>query len=178
MGTGTPFGLVSSCRSADTGKMTNIYHDDDDKLTNAKEMVANARLIDGIQPEARIFMCVTWANLEELHLFKLFPEVMHCDATCDTSNSKKHLLTFSGRTSMGKQFIFLQIWLVNQCRSTFHWVFHVVLPTLIHRTHFKRVRLIMVDGDPQQGNEVASALISYMPNAFFGRCGWHTIHQG
>jgi hypothetical protein len=79
-------GLVSSCRSADTGKMTNIHHDDDNKLTDAKEMVVNARLIDGINPEARIFMCVAWANLHELRLFKLFPEVMHCDATCDASN--------------------------------------------------------------------------------------------
>jgi hypothetical protein len=67
---------------------------------------------------------------------------------------------------------------VNQRRSTFNWVFHVVLPTFIHRAHLQRVRLIMVDGDPQQGSEVASALKSYMPNAFFGKCGYHIIHQG
>jgi hypothetical protein len=100
-------GLVSTCRSADTGQTTNIHHVDDDDLADAKEMVANARQIDGIHPQSRIFMCVAWANLDEIRLFKLFPEVMHCDATCDTSNSKNHLLTFSGRTSTAKQFIFL-----------------------------------------------------------------------
>jgi hypothetical protein len=170
--------LVSSCHSADTGTTTNIHHEEDDSMADAKEMVANARLIDGIHPEGRIFMCVAWANLDELQLFKLFPEVMHCDATCDMSNSKNHLLTFSGRTSTAKQFIFLRIWLVNQRRSTFNWVFHVVLPTFIPCIHFQRVRLIMVDGDPQQGNEVATALTSYMPHAFLGKCGWHIIHQG
>jgi hypothetical protein len=177
MDTGTT-GLVSSCRSADTGRTANIHHVNDDDMADAKEMVANARQIDGIHPQSRIFMCVAWANLDEIRLFKLFPEVMHCDATCGTSNSKNHLLAFSGRTSTAKQFIFLQIWLANQRRSTFNWVFHVVLPTFIHRTHLQRVQLIMVDGNPQQGSKVATALKSYMPTAFFGKCGYHIIHQG
>lgn len=169
--------LVSSCWSADAGRTTNIHHQDDGSMVAAKEMVADARLIDGIHPEAHIFVCVAWVNPDGLRLFKLFPEVTHCDATCDTSSSKNLLLTFSGRTSTTTQLIFLWICLVNQHRSTFNWVFHVVLPTFVHRIHFQCVRLIMVDGDPQQGNEVATALSSHMANDFFGECGWHVVHQ-
>ena len=36
----------------------------------------------------------------------------------------------------------------------------------------------MVDGDPQQGSEVAIAINMYMKNAFDGRCSRHIITQG
>ena len=36
----------------------------------------------------------------------------------------------------------------------------------------------MVDGDPQQGSEMAIAIKNYMKNAFDGRCSRHIITQG
>jgi hypothetical protein len=41
--------LILSCRSADTGRTTNIHPDDDEEMADAKEMIY------GIHPEAHIF---------------------------------------------------------------------------------------------------------------------------
>jgi hypothetical protein len=52
--------LVLSCRSADTGRTTNIHDDDDDddKMADAKEMVDNAHRIDGVSIQRCAFLCV------------------------------------------------------------------------------------------------------------------------
>ena len=125
-----------------------------------------------------MFVAIAWSNAKELRLFKLFPEVIHCDATCDTNNSKNHLITFTGRTSTGKQFIFLRIWVVNQRRVMFKWIFSSVLINFVREEFFDYVKLCMVDGDPQQGSEMAIAIKNYMKNAFDGRCSRHIITQG
>jgi hypothetical protein len=36
----------------------------------------------------------------------------------------------------------------------------------------------MVDGDPQQQAELSKAILSYVPNAMDGGCGWHIMEQG
>jgi hypothetical protein len=36
----------------------------------------------------------------------------------------------------------------------------------------------MVDGDPQQRDELSKAIEEYIPNARIGGCGWHIVNQG
>jgi hypothetical protein len=108
----------------------------------------------------------------------LFPEVLHADCTWDSNNKNNHLLTFSCRTSSGKQVVFLRVWLLNQKRSSFRWVFKFVLTSLFNARTFHRTRLVLVDGDPQQRAELSNAIPEHMPNAIDGGCGWHIVEQG
>ena len=71
-------------------------------MVQIQEMLYDAQHQENINPESRLFVAIAWSNTKEFRSFKLFPEVIHCDATCDTNNSKNHLITFTGRTSAGK----------------------------------------------------------------------------
>jgi len=105
-----------------------------------------------------MFMSVAWIKRRNFRLFKLCPEVIWCDVTSHSNNKGFHLLTFSCRLSVNKQVVFLWIWIPNQQRSSFRWVFQHVLPILIPRFHRYRVKMIMKDGDPQQRNEILISL--------------------
>jgi hypothetical protein len=90
----------------------------------------------------------------------MFPEVFHADCcTCDSNVTGNSPLTFSCWTSTGKQVVFLEIWIPNQKKFSFWWVFTFVQQTSrIPASIFKRTRLAMVDGDPQQRRgELASS---------------------
>jgi hypothetical protein len=102
-----------------------------------------------VHEEARIIIAGAWANKYNVHIFLLFPEVFHTDCTCDTNNTNNYLLTFSCRISTGKQVGFLRVWIPNQKRFTFRWVFKVVLNSLFEASAYCRTRLVMVDSDPQ-----------------------------
>ena len=69
------------------------------------------------------------------------------------------------------------MWLPNQRRISFHWVFQVALRKLVPLDVLERVRLVMCDQDEQQGKEVDSAIREYMTNAVRGFCAWHFIFQ-
>jgi hypothetical protein len=155
-----------------------IDHTDDPDFIEPRESATVTRTNPRVHKNARIFMAVAWANKFDIRTFSLFPEVFHCDCTCDTNNTNNHLLTFSCRTSTGKQIVFLRIWIPNQKRFTFRWVFKFVLPSLFDVRIFLRTRLVMVDGDPQQKGEISKAITVYMPNAMDGGCGWHIVFQG
>jgi hypothetical protein len=131
-----------------------------------------------VHQQARIFIAVAWANKYDIRAFNLFPEGFHCDCTCNTNNTNNHLLAFSWRTSTGKQIVFLRIWIPNQKRFSFRWVFKFVLTSVFETRVLLRTRLIMVDGDPQQRGELRKAIVVFMPNAMDGGCGWHLVEQG
>ena len=168
--------LVSETKNTSGKSVQDLSSSPDMDL--AKSMVSEARIEQNVPAESKVFLSVAWANQHDLRFFKLFSEVIHVDITCDSNRTKNHLLTFSLRTSTMKQVIFLKIWLPNQRRVSFRWVFKCVLPSLFPLKFFLRVRLVMVDGDPQQAGELGLALLSYMPNATRASCGWHIIEQG
>ena len=70
------------------------------------------------------------------------------------------------------------MWLPNQKRGSFRWVFHHVLPTLIPKEILSDIKMIMADNDPHQGAEIKSAIEKFMRNAIFYKCGWHMAEQG
>jgi hypothetical protein len=147
-------------------------------MSENQELTQNARKNQQIPIDSKVFVAIAWSSQNDIRMFKLFPEVMHIDATCDSSNKKNALLTFSIRTSTAKQFVFLKAWLPNQKRSSFRWVFRYVLPEIISRHILLRTKLVMVDGDQQQNSELKLAIKSYMSHAHFSQCGWHIVCQG
>ena len=102
---------------------------------------------------------------------------MYCDSTGDTNNSGNHLLSFSGCTPQGQQFLFLRIWIHNQKQVTFKWVFKAALKEFLSEDTFKKVELILVDADRQQETEIWNMMPIHMPNASLGFCGFHVVHQ-
>ena len=125
-----------------------------------------------------LFISVAWVVLPAFRFFLLCPEVIWCDVTSHSNNKGFHLLTFSCRTSVDKQVIFLWIWIPNQQRFSFRWVFQHAIPILISSAHRSRVRFIMKDGDPQQRNEVIGSLMTVFTHAIEGGCGFHIVNMG
>jgi hypothetical protein len=155
-----------------------INHTDDPDLTEPRASTQMRQQNPLVHESAQIFLAVAWANKYDIHTFMLYPEVIHADCTCDTNNTNNHLLTFSYQTSTGKRVVFLRVWIRNQKRSAFRWVFRFVLMGLFDSSALRRTRLAMVDGDPQQSSELKNGISVYMPNAIDGGCGWHIVEQG
>ena len=65
------------------------------------------------------------------------------------------------------------VWLPNEQRMSFRWVFQIAIPSLLPAHARRRVRLLMKDGDPQQRNEMLCVIDDFFPNASEGGCGWH-----
>jgi hypothetical protein len=111
-------------------------------------------------------------------LFKLCPEVVWLDVTSHSNNKGFHLLTFSSSFSIGKQIVWMWIFIPNQQRFSFRWVFKKALPKLVPKWLMEHVLFVMKDGDPQQCNEILSAMKSVFVNASEGTCGYHVVHMG
>ena len=143
-----------------------------------REVKATRTLSPEVQSQDSIYLCIAWCTNAELRLFRKFPSLLYCDATGDTNKTRNHLVTFSGRTPDGQQFIFLKVWVHNQKRVTFKWIFQVVLKSFIPKETQKMVHLVLVDGDPQQMNELKIALANYLTNASFANCAFHLVTLG
>ena len=143
----------------------------DDKIEEA----CDDRKLDSNQ---HLFVSIAWIVIPVFRYFLLCPEVIWCDVTSHSNCRGFHLLTFSCRTSLDRQVVFLHIWIPDQTRFSFRWVFQHALPTLIPKWARDRVQFIMKDGDPQQRNEILLALKEVFNNAIEGSCGWHIVGQG
>ncbi len=109
--------------------------------------------------EDALFIAVAWIVKPAFRLFKLCPEVVWLDVTSHSNNKGFHLLTFSSRLSIGKQIVWMWIFIPNQQRFSFRWVFQEAIPTLLPKWLRDHVLFFMKDGDPQQRNEI---LFSFM----------------
>ena len=123
-------------------------------------------------------MSIAWIVLPALRFFLLCPGVIWCDVTSHSNNKGFHLLTCSCRTSLDTQVVFLYIWIPNEQRISFRWVFQHAIVNLVPKYACDCVRFIMKDGDPQQRNEIIAALATVLRGAKEGACGWHIIRQG
>ena len=70
------------------------------------------------------------------------------------------------------------IFIPNQQRFSFRWVFKEALPKLVPKWLRECVLFFMKDGDPQQRNEILSAMKSVFLNASEGTCGYHVVNMG
>ena len=127
----TPFRLVFTARNAGSGDLShvdltgNVSYDELEQTSSALQTVA--------KKEQKIFIGIAWATISEINLFKRFPHTIHCDVTGDTNSTRNHLLTLTGRTTAGQQFIFLRVWIHNQSQSAFRWEFGLALKTLFQK---------------------------------------------
>jgi hypothetical protein len=122
--------LISSVNTVCDNGFAEINHRNDPEFLEPWESAIISRQNPRVHKKARIFIAVAWANKYDICTFSLFPEVFHCDWTCDTNNTNNHLLTFSCQTSTGKQIVFLKVWIPNQKRFAFRWVFKFVLTSI------------------------------------------------
>jgi hypothetical protein len=128
-----------------------------------------------LQKEEALFRAVAWIVKR---LFKLCPEVVWVDVTYHSNNKGFHVLTFSLCLSIGKQIVWMWIFIPNQQRFGFRWVFKEALPKLGPKWLRECVLFFMKDGDPQQCNEILSAMKHVFVNASEGTCGFHLVHMG
>jgi hypothetical protein len=154
-------------------------HSNDDTMMGLRQEGLLCRRNLQLGSDTKVFLAIAWVFKPELRYFKLFPEVMHVDGTSHSTRKKYELITFSVKSSLGRQVVFLRVWLPDQKRYSFRWIFQHVLLGLIPRECFQRTRLVMGDaGDRQQQAEIELAIKEYMPNARFGGCGWHIVDRG
>ena len=170
--------ITMSTIKDDNGNIVNTPVKDIPSLAALGPLAKSERVRRQLSVAQYLFISIAWTVLPVFRFFMLCPEVIWCDVTSHSNNKGFHLLTFSCRTSLDKQVVFLYIWIPNEQRISFRWCFQHAIPNLIPQYIRERVLFIMKDGDPQQRNEILYALLSVFPNAKEGGCGWHigTIH--
>jgi hypothetical protein len=92
-----------------------------------------------IQPLSFVFVLRGPTQKSSIYLNDMLAAVLYCDSTGNSNKSGNHqLLTFSGHTTQGQQFIFLKVWIHNQKQVTFKWVlFKAAVQSCSQGIHFK-----------------------------------------
>jgi MULE transposase domain len=142
------------------------------QLTN---LMRNASNFDN---HRQALIAFAWVLPFEMKQFQLFPFVLHIDGTKCTNQEQRVLFTCTGRDSMGKQFIVLRGFLLNECAWMFKWLFTCVMPNLLGKAVLRRVRIVLTDGDSQETSQLDLAMKRFMPDAFRARCIWHIVDRG
>ena len=109
------------------------------------DQIAEERQERNLKNEDALFIAVAWIVKPALRLFKLCPEVVWVDVTSHANNKGFHLLTFSSHLSIGKQIVWLWVFIPNQQRFSFRWVFQEAIPTLVPKWLRDRVVFFMKD---------------------------------
>ncbi len=155
------------------GRIVNLPLSDISSMKGIEPLVKLERSERNLSHDDILFVSIAWTVLPALRLFMLCPEVFWVDVTSHSNSKGFDLVTFSCKTSVGKQCVFLWIWIPNQKRFSFRWVFSHALRMLIPCCICERVKLIMKDGDAQQRNEILREMDCIFLNAIKGRCRWH-----
>jgi hypothetical protein len=111
---------------------------------------------------------VAWILKSAFCFFMLCPELVFLDVTSHSNNKGFHLLTFLSRISIGRQVVWMWIFIPNQQRFSFHWVVQEAVPTLIPKWLRDHVVFFMKDADPQQRNKILEVMKTGFVNASEG----------
>ena len=161
-----------------TGEVQYSLIDDSSDISTLLNQISLERRDRQLMKDDSLFIGVAWIVKPAFRLFKLCPEVVWVDVTSHSNNKGFHLLTFSSRLSIGKQIVWLWIFIPNQQRFSFRWVFQEAMPTLVPKWLRDRVLFFMKDADPQQRNEIQSSMKRHFVNATEGTCGYHIVNIG
>lgn len=154
-----------------------LQDDERESLRPVAESALEERKARGLEDD-NVFHCITWAHEKVLRYFFLCPEVVTFDVTSHTNKNGFHLLTFSCRTSVDKQVVFCRVWLPDQRRASFRYVFQEGLRRILPAHVLARVRFVICDGDPQQNAELRIAIKLLWPKAIIGGCSFHMFGNG
>ena len=119
----------------------------------------------------RYLMAFAWAVPEEAFLFKLFPEVVTVDVVKSTNNEKRPLFTMCGKTTHGKMFTIMRVFLLHEKTWIFRWLFCIVLPRLFGKPTVDQIKVIISDGDSQEIQQLDNAISLFLPKVIRVRCG-------
>lgn len=144
----------------------------------ANEYCKSHRIALKATDDQQLFLACGWSLPKEIRRFKLAPSVVSVDATEDTNNENRSLLTFSARDANGNQFVFLRVYLPNQQAWVFRWVFQVAFVKLVGAATLRRIIMFITDGDSQETSQLDLAIAELIPQAKRARCGWHIVDRG
>ncbi len=170
--------MTMSTTKSFTGHVHHEPINESSAILSLSAQINEERLERNLQKEEALFIVVAWIVKPAFRLFKLCPEVGWVNVTSHYNNKGFHLLTFSSRLSIGKQIVWMWIFIPNQQRFSFRWVFKKALLKLVPKWLKERVLFFMKDGHPQQRNEILSAMKSVFVNTSEGTCGYHVVHMG
>ncbi len=147
-------------------------------MSDLADMVAQERVEHNQISTENLFITVAWIVKPAFRLFMLCPEAIWIDVTSHSNNKGSDLLTLSSKTSIGKQVVFMRIFIPNKQRFSFQWVLQEAIPTLVPKWLCDCVLFFMKDADPQQRNELLGAMVNVFVNAHEGTCGFHVVNMG
>lgn len=125
----------------------------------------------------QLMMALAWIVPQEARMFKFFPSVIFVDATMDTNNEGRPLLSMVGKDTCGKTFTILRVFLPNQQLWIFRWVFCILLPQLYGNHILQQINVVITDGDAQENSQLDNAIDKFFPHAQRFRCGWHIVNR-
>ena len=155
-----------------------IYQVDTSAENDALIVADGARRKQKIDDEQDMVVSLAYVTPFELRQFKLFHLVLHIDATADTNNEGRPLLTVTAKDSNGKMFTVLRAFLANEQAWSFKWLFQSVFPVLLGQRYLNDVKIVLGDGDPQQISQLEDAIDKHFTNVYRTRCSWHIIDRG
>ena len=99
--------VTLSTTKVSNGTIVNTPVSDIPKLSHLADVARHARSTQKLKPNQYLFMAIAWTMLPSLRYFFLCPEVLWFDVTSHSNNKGFCLLTFSCRTSLNKQVVFM-----------------------------------------------------------------------
>ena len=100
------------------------------ELHEATKFAYDGRTADGVHDEQMYLLDFAWILPSESKLFRLFPEVVTIDVVKCTNNEKRPLFTVCGKTTFGKMFTIIRVFLPHEKTWIFRWLFCVVFPRI------------------------------------------------
>ena len=82
------------------------------------------------------------------------------------------------RDSNGKYIPILKIFLPNQKRWIFRWVFQNAIPSLLGKSLLQSVQAMISDGDTDMYSQFDAAIPEFYPNVKRLRCAFHLVDRG
>ena len=149
-----------------------------EEASSAHEDAVQGRKSLGISEKQRYLMAFAWVIPHEAHLFRLFPETITVDVVKSTNNQKRPLFTMCGKTTHGKMFTIMRVYLPHEKTWIYRWLFCVAFPRLFGIPTIKMVKAVISDGDSQEIQQLDNAISLFLPHVHRIRCGWHLVYMG
>jgi hypothetical protein len=151
----------------------------------AERDVSLHRTARNIRDDNEMVVGLAFTTPAEIRQFRLFHTVLHIDATADTNNENRPLVTVSSKDSTGKMFMVLRCFMPNEQAWAYKWLFKVVFPALLGSKYVNDVSMILTDGDNQTIIQLEQAIDKRFgfhedgtPKVERARCSWHIIDRG
>ena len=92
-----------------------------------------------------------------------------------TNNEKRPLFTMCGKTTHGKMFTFMRVFVPHENTWIFRWIFCVALPQLFVKSIVDQIKIIISDCDSQEIQQLDNVISLFLPNILRVRCCWHIV---